>query len=82
MVDILFGDVNPSGKLPCNYPRYPNSLEKYNRKYSESLGDEEQNNDAKYEKSYSPQFEFRTGLSYTTYTYSDLKINKSEINAN
>ena len=33
-------------------------------------------------KSYSPQFEFGTGLSYTTFTYSDLKINKSEINAN
>ena len=50
LADILFGDVNPSGKLPYNYPRYPNSLEKYNRKYTESLGDEEQNNDAKYEK--------------------------------
>ena len=82
LADILFGDVNPSGKLPYNYPRYPNSLEKYNRKYTESLVDEEQNNDAKYEKSYSPQFEFGTGLSYTTFTYSDLKINKSEINTN
>ncbi len=82
LADMLFGDVNPSGRLPYNYPRYPNSLEKYNRKYTESLGDEEQNNDAKYEKSYSPQFEFGTGLSYTTFTYSNLKINKSEINTN
>jgi beta-glucosidase len=80
LVDILYGDVNPSGKLPYNYPRYPNSLEKYNRKYTESLGDEEQNNDAKYEKSYSPQFEFGTGLSYTTFSYSNLKIDKTEIN--
>lgn len=82
LADILFGDVNPSGRLPYNYPRYPNSLEKYNGKYTESLGDDEQNNDAKYEKSYSPQFEFGTGLSYTTFTYSNLKINKSEINTN
>jgi beta-glucosidase len=59
-VDILYGDVNPSGRLPYNYPRHTNSLEKYNRKYTESLGDEEQNNDAQYEKSYSPQFEFGT----------------------
>ncbi len=80
LASILFGDVNPSGKLPYNYPRYPNSLEKYNRKYTESLGDDEQNNDAKYEKSYLPQFEFGTGLSYTTFTYSNLKIDKSEIN--
>lgn len=80
LVDILYGDVNPSGRLPYNYPRYPNSFEKYNRKYTESLGDEEQNNDAKYEKSYAPQFEFGTGLSYTTFTYSNLKMDKSEIN--
>lgn len=79
LVDILYGEVNPSGRLPYNYPRYPNSLEKYNRKHTESLADEEQNNDAKYEKSYSPQFEFGTGLSYTTFTYSNLKIDKAEI---
>jgi beta-glucosidase len=81
LVDILYGDVNPSGRLPYNYPRYPNSLEKYNRKYTESLGDEEQNNDAKYEKSYYPQFEFGTGLSYTTFEYSNLKISKPEISS-
>lgn len=80
LADILYGDINPSGRLPYNYPRYPNSFEKYNRKYTESLGDEEQNNDAKYEKSYSPQFEFGTGLSYTTFAYSNLKIDKSEMN--
>jgi beta-glucosidase len=79
LADILYGDVNPSGRLPYNYPRYPNSLEKYNRKYSESVSDEERANDAKYEKSYSPQFEFGTGLSYTTFSYSNLKIDKSEI---
>lgn len=80
LVDILYGDVNPSGRLPYNYPRYPNSLEKYNRKYTESISEGEQNNDAKYEKSYLPQFEFGTGLSYTTFGYSNLKIDKTEIN--
>jgi len=80
LTDILYGDVNPSGRLPYNYPRYPNSLEKYNRKYTESLGDEEQNNDAEYEKSYSPQFEFGTGLSYTTFEYSNLNIDKTQLN--
>lgn len=80
LVDILYGDINPSGRLPYNYPRYPNSLEKYNRKYTESISEGEQNDDAKYEKSYLPQFEFGTGLSYTTFTYSNLKIDKTEIN--
>lgn len=82
LVDILYGDVNPSGRLPYNYPRYTNSLEKYNRKYTESLADEEQNDDAEYEKSYSPQFEFGTGLSYTTFEYSNLKLGKEKITAN
>ena len=80
LTDVLYGDINPSGRLPYNYPRYPNSLEKYNRKYTESLGDEEQNNDAEYEKSYSPQFEFGTGLSYTTFEYSNLNIDKTQLN--
>lgn len=79
LVDILYGDVNPSGKLPYNYPKYPNSLEKYNRKHTESISEGEQNDDAKYEKSYSPQFEFGSGLSYTAFKYSDLKIDKTEI---
>jgi beta-glucosidase len=79
LADILYGDVNPSGRLPYNYPRYSNSLEKYNRKHSESVSDEERASDAKYERSYFPQFEFGTGLSYTSFAYSDLKINKPTI---
>lgn len=78
LVDIIYGDVNPSGRLPYNYPRYPNSLEKYNRKYTESISEGEQNDDAKYEKSYLPQYEFGTGLSYTNFKYGNLKINKKE----
>jgi beta-glucosidase len=58
-----FGDVNPSGRLPYNYPRYPNSLEKYNRKHTESLATEEQNDDAKYQ-SYQPQYEFAQVVVY------------------
>jgi beta-glucosidase len=79
LADILYGDVNPSGRLPYNYPRYSNSLEKYNRKHSESVSDEERASDAKYERSYFPQFEFGTGLSYTSFAYSELKINKPTI---
>jgi beta-glucosidase len=80
LADILYGDVNQR-RIPYNYPRYTNSLEKYNRKYTESLGDEEQNNDAQYQKSYSPQYEFGTGLSYTNFAYSNLTFSKTEISA-
>ena len=82
LVDILYGDINPSGRLPYNYPRFPNSLEKYNRKHTESISEGEQNDDAKYEKSYLPQFEFGTGLSYTTFKYSNLNIDKKEVTNN
>ncbi len=78
LVDIIYGDVNPSGRLPYNYPRFTNSLQKYNRKYTESLGDEEQNDDADYQKSYNPLYEFGAGLSYTTFDYSNLIVNKKE----
>ncbi|WP_103866487.1 glycoside hydrolase family 3 N-terminal domain-containing protein [Aquimarina sp. I32.4] len=79
LVDIVYGDINPSGKLPYNYPRYVNSLQKYNRKYTESLDNKEQNNDASYQKSYDPQYEFGHGLSYTTFRYSNLNIDRTEI---
>lgn len=79
LVDIMYGDVNPSGRLPYNYPRYPNSFEKYNRKYTESISEGDPNDAAQFEKSYAPQFEFGAGLSYTSFTYANLQLSASEI---
>ncbi|GAA3516484.1 glycoside hydrolase family 3 N-terminal domain-containing protein [Aquimarina addita] len=76
LVDIVYGTINPSGKLPYNYPRYVNSLEKYNRKSTENLGDDEQNDISGYQKSYFPQYEFGYGLSYTTFSYKNLILDK------
>ncbi|HXS57393.1 MAG TPA: glycoside hydrolase family 3 N-terminal domain-containing protein [Hanamia sp.] len=70
LVNILTGDVNPSGKLPITYPRYPNSLVSYIHKPSEG-GSNPQGGD------FDPQWQFGFGLSYTTFAYSDLKINKT-----
>jgi len=53
--------------LPYTYPRYPNSLHNYYRKYTE-----EKNIDIN--AGYNPQWEFGDGLSYTTFTYSNLKL--------
>lgn len=61
--DVLFGDVNPSGKLPITYPKYPNSLENYDITYGEQ-----------YIHAYDPQFPFGFGLSYTSFAYDNLKL--------
>jgi len=77
LADILSGVVNPSGKLPYNYPRYPQSLIPYWHKYSE-----EQTKTTgmyNYESDYSPQWTFGFGLSYTTFGYSNLKISADEL---
>lgn len=66
---ILTGDVNPSGKLPITYPRYPNDLVNYIHKPSEGGGNPQGGE-------YDPQWQFGYGLSYTTFEYSNLTINK------
>lgn len=77
LADILFGDVNPSGKLPYNYPRYPNALIPYIHKYSEEQTAAE--GVYNYEADYSPQFSFGDGLSYTTFKYENLQLDKTEM---
>ncbi len=77
LADILFGDVNPSGKLPYNYPRYPNALIPYIHKHSEEQTAAE--GVYNYEADYSPQFSFGDGLSYTTFKYENLQLDKTEM---
>ncbi|MCF8303402.1 MAG: glycoside hydrolase family 3 C-terminal domain-containing protein [Bacteroidales bacterium] len=71
--DVLFGDVNPSGKLPFSYPRYPNDLVTYDHKHTEAIGPENGDN------AYNPQFPFGYGLSYTSFNYENLNLDKSSI---
>ncbi len=76
IADILFGDVNPSGKLPFTYPRTPNGLINYDHKPFET------ENTAFGNMAFNPQFGFGEGLSYTTFAYSDLRLGKQTISAN
>jgi beta-glucosidase len=70
LTDILTGDVNPSGKLPITYPRYVNDLVGYIHKPSEGSGNPQGGE-------FDPQWPFGFGLSYTTFAYTDLKIDKT-----
>ena len=69
LADVLFGDVNPEGKLPITYPRFANALTTYDHRKSEEplLGFAPA-------MGYAPQFEFGFGLSYTTFEYSRLTV--------
>lgn len=76
IADVLFGDYNPNGKLPFTYPRNPNNLILYDHKLFETEETTFGNAANK------PQFEFGTGLSYTTYAYSNLKMSQTSIPMN
>ncbi|MDT0642784.1 glycoside hydrolase family 3 N-terminal domain-containing protein [Zunongwangia sp. F363] len=80
LADIIFGDVNPSGKIPYNYPRYPNALIPYIHKPSEEQTKAE--GVYNYEADYNPQFSFGDGLSYTTFKYENMELDKSSIMPN
>ena len=76
IADVLFGDVNPSGKLPLTYPRYANGIVPYDYKFLEGL-DASAGYPGGKDKFYDPQYAFGHGLSYTTFEYKNLTINKS-----
>jgi len=75
VADILFGDVNPSGKLPFTYPRSPNALVNYYRKNIENGNGDDSHG-------YNPLYEFGFGLSYTTFQYHNLRADKPDLKDN
>jgi beta-glucosidase len=71
VADVLFGEVNPSGRLPFTYPRFPNALTTYDYKVVENAGGNR----------VQPEFEFGHGLSYTTFEYSGLALSSETLTA-
>nr|WP_294925347.1 beta-glucosidase BglX [uncultured Flavobacterium sp.] len=78
IADVLFGDYNPSGKLPMTFPREIGQIPIYYNHFS--TGRPAPNDEATgYVSAYidlknSPKFPFGYGLSYTKFNYSDLKL--------
>lgn len=78
IADVLFGDYNPSGKLPMSFPRSEGQIPIYYNHLSTGKP-AENDEDRNYRSAYidlknSPQFPFGYGLSYTTFEYKDLKL--------
>ena len=80
LANLLAGDTNFSAKMPYTYPREINSLNTYDYKVSEEVGT--MAGAYNYDAKVSLQWPFGYGLSYTTYEYSNLKVDKKNFTAN
>jgi len=72
LANILFGDANPSGRLPYTYPRAPDALVNYYRKNLENGNSDDSHG-------YNPLYEFGFGLSYTSFSYSNLHLSQPNL---
>ena len=79
LANLLAGDANFSGKMPYTYPREINSLNTYDYKVSEEVGT--MAGAYNYDAKVSLQWPFGYGMSYTTYEYSNLRVDKTRFTA-
>ena len=79
LANLLAGDANFSGKMPYTYPKEINSLNTYDYKVSEEVGT--MAGAYNYDAKVSLQWPFGYGLSYTTFEYANLKVDKTSFNA-
>ena len=79
LANLLAGDANFSAKMPYTYPREINSLNTYDYKVSEEVGT--MAGAYNYDAKVSLQWPFGYGLSYTTFEYANLKVDKTAFTA-
>lgn len=79
IADVLFGAVNPAGRLPISMPRSVGQVPIYHGRKWEGG---HQGSPADYvEQPATPLYPFGHGLSYTTFDYADLEIERDEVEA-
>ncbi len=76
IADVIFGDYNPSGKLPVTMPVSDNQLPEQNLNYNDNFGGGYRWFDR---QNLTPEFPFGYGLSYTTFHYSNISIHDTTI---
>jgi beta-glucosidase len=84
IADVLFGDVNPSGKLTTTFPQHAGQIPLYYAHKNTGRPLAEGKWFQKFRSNYldvsnEPLYPFGYGLSYTTYEYSDLALSSSEM---
>jgi beta-glucosidase len=78
IADVLFGDYNPSGKLPVTFPKSVGQVPIfYNMKNTGRPMDKNNKYTSKYlDEENEPLYPFGFGLSYTSFEYGDVKVSK------
>ena len=86
IADVLFGDYNPSGKLPVTFPRNIGQIPIYYSHFNTgrpATSDSDKNYRSSYiDLSIYPKYPFGYGLSYTTFQYSNLQLSKKKMKRN
>jgi beta-glucosidase len=86
IADVLFGDYNPSAKLPITFPLSIGQIPVYYSHFNTSrpaVSDDDRFYKSAYiDLSIYPKFEFGYGLSYTTFQYSNLQLSKQQMKEN
>lgn len=86
IADVLFGDYNPSAKLPMTFPRSEGQIPIYYNYYT--TGRPAKNDSDRFyrsayiDESIYPKYPFGYGLSYTQFQYSDIRLTKNQYRAN
>jgi beta-glucosidase len=87
IADVIFGDVNPSGKLPVTFPQSVGQIPLYYNHKNTGRPLEDGKWFEKFRSNYlditnEPLYPFGFGLSYTQFTYGDLQLDKTQLKGN